>query len=263
MLSDQDFRMLLEHFDRPWSGYRKVRKGVKKRLRRHMNQLGCTGIDAYLQKLKHSPDHNAVAEQCLRVTISRFFRDRGLWRFLHRELFPEIRGDLKTPIRIWSAGCAGGEEPYSITVTWVNLFGTWNLDILATDVQAACLDRAKAGIYTASSLKEVPSHLRSAFFEPLRKKRRWRIRQSKLPQIRWEQHHLFDPPPEGSFHVIFLRNSLLTYHQGSLLRSTLSGILSTLNSGGYFIVGSHETVPSSFPNLSRIENCPWVYRLTA
>jgi chemotaxis methyl-accepting protein methylase len=262
MLNDQDFRTLLQHYDRPWSGYRKVRKGVKKRLRRHMIQLGCATLDAYLQELTRRPDQNAVAEQCLRVTISRFFRDRNLWRFLRQELLPEIECGFKPPIRIWSAGCACGEEPYSVAMTWADLFQTRNLDMLATDAQATCLEHAKAGIYGTSSLKEVPSDRLSVYFEPHRGGRQWRIHQSKLPRIQWKRHHLFDPPPGGSFHIIFLRNSLLTYHQGPRLQAALSAILSALIPGGYFIVGSHESVPPCFSNLVRNADCPWVYRLT-
>ncbi len=261
MLSDDEFRMLLKHYDRPWSGYRKVRKGVKKRLRRHMNKLGCTSFDTYIQALKDRPELKAECEQCLLVTISRFWRDRGLWEFLQQHLLPEIESSFGSPIRAWSAGCACGEEPYSLAMVWAKLFDTTTLSVLATDSQATCLDRASTGIYASGSLKELPEDYRARFFAPHRGKRQWRILTSKLPPIAWRQHHLFDAPP-GSFHLIFLRNSLLTYHQGHRLHAVLSSIPSALIPRGWLVVGSHETLPSTFSNLVRNPSCPWVYQLT-
>ncbi len=261
MLSDDEFRIVLEHHNRPWSGYRKVRKGVKKRLRRHMTRLGCTSVEAYLEALKTRPDHAAECELRLLVTISRFFRDRLLWTFLGQRLLPEIKQSSVLPIRAWSAGCACGEEPYSLAIAWAQRFGAEGLSILATDTQEICLDRAVQGTYPASSFKEVPDDLRVAFFEPRHGKRRWKIKKSKLPPIEWRHHHLFDASPNDAFHIILLRNSLLTYHQRPELDAALSGILSTLRQGGYLIVGSHECVPPSFPRLRRSDASPWVYRL--
>ena len=260
MLSDDEFRTLLSHYDRPWSGYRKVRKGVKKRLRRHMTELGCTNIDAYIQALKDRPELEAVCEQSLQVTISRFWRDRRLWEFLHQYLLPEIETSFESPIRAWSAGCACGEEPYSLAMVWAKLFGTTTLSVLATDTQVACLNRAVNGIYARGSLKELPEDYRSTYFVPRRGKHQWRILTSKLPPIRWRRHHLFDLP-SGSFHLIFLRNSLLTYHQGHRLLVALESILSALIPGGYLVVGSHEKLPPTFTNLVRNPSCPWVYQL--
>ena len=78
MLSDTEFRSLLEHLNRPWAGYRKVRKGVKQRVRRHMQNLACSTVEQYLVQLARQPAEMAACEECLRVTISRFFRDRLL-----------------------------------------------------------------------------------------------------------------------------------------------------------------------------------------
>ena len=262
MLSDREFRILLDHFDRPWSGYRKVRKGVKKRLRRHMNRLGCTTVETYLRTLRKHPEQEAIANQCLLVTISRFFRDRNLWRFMRNSLLPHIGSYFDHPVRFWSAGCACGEEPYSVAVLWASLFGRSAATVLATDARTSCLERAAEGVYSSGSLKEMPEDMRTTYFTPRRGGRQWRIRKDTLPPIRWQRRDLFDAPADGPFHMIFLRNNLLTYHRGARLRSGLAGIVSALVPGGWLVVGSHERLPSSFSNLMRIRSCPWVYRLT-
>ena len=226
-----------------------------------MTELGCTTVEAYIQALKERPELKAVCEQCLLVTISRFWRDRRLWEFLQQHLLSEIVSSFGAPIRAWSAGCASGEEPYSLAMVWAERFDTTILSVLATDTQAICLDRASNGIYASGSLKELPENYRATFFVPHRGKRQWRILTSKLPPIEWRQHHLFDSPP-GSFHLIFLRNSLLTYHQGQRLEAALASILSALKPKGWLVVGSHETIPPIFSNLVRNPSCPWIYQLT-
>jgi chemotaxis methyl-accepting protein methylase len=104
MLSDTEFRQLLEHLDRPWAGFRKVRKGVKKRIRRHMAESGCSTIEQYLRILTRHPGAQTALEQCLRVTISRFFRDRQLWQAIGERILPDLVNWFSPPIRIWSAG---------------------------------------------------------------------------------------------------------------------------------------------------------------
>lgn len=260
MLGDNEFRQLLMYLDRPWAGYRKVRKGVKKRLRHHMQALGCKTIEAYLVELQHLPDERRVCEQHLLVTISRFFRDRQLWHDLKTRLLPGLLERCAPPIRIWSAGCACGEEPYSLAMVLEDLDPPPTVELLATDIQTVCLDRARQGVYNQSSLKEVPEQLRRTYFESLRGGRRFRIKCHRLPPVRWLQHHLLDPPPTGPFHMILLRYNLLTYYQGPRLKSAFDRILGVLAPGGCLVVGSHEKPPRTRFRLERDEHCPWAYR---
>ena len=95
MLNDDDFRELLQSLDRPWAGYRKVRKGVKKRVRRQMEQLGCRSMEDYLQQLRARPEVRAACEKCLLVTISRFFRDLAYGKRSKRDCFPSSFGISK------------------------------------------------------------------------------------------------------------------------------------------------------------------------
>lgn len=260
MLSDKEFRQLLHYFDRPWSGYRKIRKGVKKRIRRHMDETDCRAIDAYIDHLQMEPEEKAVCEQHLLVTISRFFRDARLWAFLQEYLLPELIRRFDGPCRIWSVGCANGEEPYSLSIIWCSVSESSMVEILATDTRMDCLNRAQKGLYSRSSLKEVPDDIRSEYFLSVRSGRNFSVRKDKIIPIQWQRHNLFDPPPKGTFHLIFLRNNLLTYHQGIQLRTAFEKIMSVLYPGGYLVVGSHETLPPSSVKLIRNEQCPWVYK---
>lgn len=263
MLSDEDFGRLLQQLDRPWAGYRKIRKGVKKRVRRHMEQVGCRSIENYLQLMKSQTDVRRACEKALYVTISRFFRDRKFWQDLESRLFPIMIRDFAEPLRIWSAGCACGEEPYSIAMVFSLIASPPELTIIATDAQQDCLERARKGRFGQSSLKALPNSLRSEFFSSRKSGRQFSINLEKLPSIQWRHHDLLhESPPPGPFHMIFLRNNLLTYHQGPELQSAFSRIISVLFPGGYLVLGSHEKLPARTGILTRDTQCPWVYRKT-
>jgi chemotaxis methyl-accepting protein methylase len=261
MLSDNEFRTLLDHLNRPWAGYRKVRKGVKKRLRRHMQALGCATVDGYIARLARDQNARAACEACLRVTISRFFRDRQLWQRLENGILPDLTRRFSSPIRIWSAGCACGEEPYSLAMIWSQIAPATTVHLLASDADDTCLARARAGMYTPSSLKEVPDRLRERYFESKKGGRQFHIRTGRLPTIVWQVHDLLDPPPEAApFHLILLRNNLLTYYRGAQQESAVARLLAGLITGGYLVIGAHERLPASAAVLAKDVGCPWVFR---
>ena len=117
-MNDPEFRKLLDHFHLSWKGYRKVRKGVKKRLVQHMVTLDCRSLEEYLGRLDREPRARARAELLLGVSISRFFRDRGVWEVLGKKMVPLVTGSRVERVKVWSAGCASGEEAYSFRIMW-------------------------------------------------------------------------------------------------------------------------------------------------
>lgn len=166
-MDDQQFRHLLDRFGFSWSGYRKVRKGVKKRITKHMNDLGCYNLKAYLAELDKSDEVRKKCELLLTVSISRFFRDREFWRFLEQKYLPDLIKNIEK-INVWSAGCACGEEVYSFKIVWDCLGNRLGylpkLEIIATDINPVYLEKARAGIYSSSSLKEVTKEFQSIYF---------------------------------------------------------------------------------------------------
>jgi chemotaxis protein methyltransferase CheR len=236
-----------------------VRKGVKKRIRRHMAELGCSTIEQYFTALS-KPGARADCEQCLRVTISRFFRDPPLWQTLEDRILPHLSQVFPAPLRIWSAGCASGEEPYSLAMLCQALTPPLAPILLATDAQDDCLRRARQGEYSRGSLKELPETMQSRYFDL--KGRQAVIRPHRLPPIDWQVHDLVNDPVQGEpFHLILLRNNLLTYYQGSVLQAAFLKVVSRLAPGGCLVIGRHEALPAPGVALIRDKACPWVYWL--
>lgn len=261
-MKDGQFRKLLEYFDRPWEGYRNVRNGVKKRVRRRMNRLGCSDMDQYLEIIRQNHEERKACESCLTVTISRFFRDRRLWEYLRNVVLPDIAERSPERVNIWSAGCANGEEAYSLALLWDMLGTDTRLHITATDLNTDNLERARLGVYKLSSLKELSGSIRIRYFSPMHEEGGYRIQPELTKSIRWLRHNMFDTPLEDVFHVIFLRNNLLTYYHGAELETALARITETLAPRGYLVIGSHERIPENGFAFKRHEQCPWVYQLT-
>ncbi len=105
-MDDHQFRQLLHHLGFSWKGYRRIRKGVKKRIRRHMQQLGCKDLSVYLLELDKSEKARRQCERMMTVSISRFFRDRKLWDILEKEILPQLIQGHRDKVEIWFAGCA-------------------------------------------------------------------------------------------------------------------------------------------------------------
>jgi chemotaxis protein methyltransferase CheR len=246
-MDDRQFRILLHHLGFSWSGYRKVRKGVKRRISRHMLELNCSAMAGYLHVLERNREAGVECKRLMTVSISRFFRDRRLWEFLYEEILPRLVEENSRTISVWSAGCASGEEVYSLKILY-DLLGSSigplpALEITATDMNPTYLERARIGSFPASSLKEVPEGLRLRAFHPGKSGKDYRIKDWLKKGISWRVHDLLSGPLEKQFQIIFLRNNLLTYYQDEIKKIAIEDVLTSLCAGGYLIIGSHERLP--------------------
>jgi len=262
-MDDQQFRQLLQYLGFSWRGYRKVRKGVIKRIRRHMHQLGCQNIATYLYKLEKSHGARDECERLMTVSISRFFRDRKLWQILQMEILPGLIETHRQKIFVWSAGCASGEEVYSLKILWDDLNASIpqlpELEITATDLNPVYLERGMAGVYPSSSLKEVPEQIRSAYFRA-QGKGLYALTPSLQKGIIWQTQHLLSDPPGSLFHLIFLRNNLLTYYQDGFKKPAFSKVINQLSANGFLIIGSHERLPFERTDLVPYGSLSYVFK---
>lgn len=252
-----------------WRGFRKVRGQVCKRVHRRLQDLELPDTGAYRAYLKNNPSEWDVLDRLCRITISRFCRDRNVFDFLGKEVFPglaqmTLSGDDKT-IRCWSAGCASGEEAYSIALLWnfVLLPDYPNLDLLitATDVDRALLERARGACFPPSSLKELPEEWRVRGFT--QKEGRYCLNKQFCRAVRFMEQDIRVTSPAGPFHLVLCRNLPFTYFDDELQRSILQRIHGNLHAEGVLVVGAHESLPAGFPGFH-----PWkknlpVYRKRA
>ena len=266
-MDDDQFRQLLDRFGLSWRGYRKVRKGVKKRIRRHMKALGCPDFEAYLLAMDNDEAVTAECEVLMTVSISRFFRDRALWETLENQILPEIIHRNRERVKFWFAGCACGEEVFSFTILWDQLRDRFQalpeLKVLATDMNLLYLERAQLGVFSLSSLKEVPAEMRSKYFKRQKKTKQYKIASSLERGISWRLHHLLHDPPDRNFHLIFLRNNLLTYYQEALKKPAFQKVVDCLVPDGLLIIGSHEKIPLETNDLIPYRGHSYIFQAKA
>ena len=261
-MDDHQFRQLLQRFGLEWEGYRRVRKGVKRRIYRHIQELGFRNMEDYFLALDKDHEMRDQCERLMSVSISRFFRDRSLWQALENPILPGIIEKNKERVRVWSAGCACGEEVYSLKILWDGLRDRFeclpDLELLATDRNPLYLDKAQAGIYSRSSLREVPEEMLSTYFIPKKGSGHYLVVPSVKKGITWKVHNLLNAPPEADFHLIFLRNNLLTYYGHELKGLAFRKVVDRLVPGGLLIIGTHERSPLAIPGLITFSNHPYI-----
>ncbi|MDF1593927.1 MAG: hypothetical protein P1P89_20665 [Desulfobacterales bacterium] len=263
-MDDEHFHQLLDFFELSRTGYRKVRKGVKKRIRRHMQQLGCRDIHTYLSSIENNDEIRDQCRRLLTVSISRFFRDRQLWQELEQNIFPGLIQNENKSLHIWSAGCACGEEVYTIKIIWDRIqkgrIPRPLLHITATDLNPMYLEKAQAGIYTPGSLRDVPAPLLSLYFTPAKGAKRYCVQPFLKDHITWQKADFFSEAPGSGCHIIFVRNNLLTYYREHLQKKAFINILDSLLDKGFLIIGAHESLPFETPELVPVGSYQYVFR---
>jgi chemotaxis protein methyltransferase CheR len=233
-----------------WAGFRKVRRQVCRRLARRLAELRLDDLDAYRKALRAIPDEWAALDRLCRVTISRFFRDRGVWRALAAEVLPLLAEraltDGRRRLRAWSAGCASGEEPYSLSILWhrelAHRYPDLSLRIVASDRDPALLLRARRAIYPAGSLREASTLGYDSAFEPIDNE--MRVRDEFRPAVDLVVLDLCGEPPNGLFDLLLCRNLPFTYYDAARQLAALRTLRSRLVPGGVLVIGSHERLPA-------------------
>ncbi|TVR66128.1 MAG: chemotaxis protein CheR [Gemmatimonadales bacterium] len=243
-------RWALPRLGMRWAGFRKVRGQVCKRISRRIQELGLGGFDAYRRHLEGHPEEWAVLDGLCRVTITRFHRDRGVFELLREEVLPALaeregEGERKREVllRAWSAGCASGEEPYTLALA-ERLDPTLTsrgirLHITATDADPHLLARARRGRYPMGALRDLPAGwVEESFTSEMELDPEIREAVVFLEQdLRYEM-------PDGPFHLILCRNLAFTYFDEALRRETLERLTARLVLGGVLVLGAHETLPA-------------------
>lgn len=241
-----------------WPGFRKVRHGVCKRVDARIAALGLAGVAGYRTHLERTPAEWPVLDELCRITISCFYRDRGVFDFLGETVLPELarraqaRG--RRELRAWSVGCASGEEPYTLMLVWrlrvAPRVPDAALHVLATDVDEPVLARARAARYAWGSVKELPAEWRARAFEEVGRTYELRAEYRAGVELRAEDVRV--ALPAGRFDLILCRNLAFTYFDEPLQRATLARLESALLPGGALVIGKSERLPAGAMRLE-----PW------
>jgi chemotaxis protein methyltransferase CheR len=271
MMNDTDCTAFLQwalpQLELRWPGFRKVRRQVCKRLRQRIGDLGIADFAAYRSRLAADPAEWQVLDECCHITISRFFRDRGVFEALRTRVLPDTaaRAEREHRVaRIWSAGCASGEEPYTLKILWDLEVGKSYpgvpLSIVATDVDEAMLSRAREGCFKPTSLHELPPHLVAEAFErvgPL-----FCVKPVHREGIDFLYQDLRSQAPSPLFDLILCRYVAFTYFAPALQQRVLTRLVDRLLPNGYLAIGTHECLPEG-ATLTPLPGAPLIFTKTS
>lgn len=238
-----------------WPGFRKVRSQVCKRLKRRVIVLGLNDYEDYRSYLEGHPEEWHELDSLCQVTISRFYRDKLMFATLTHHILPTlVRQAIDSTdksLRVWSVGCASGEEPYTLALIWrlqlVAQFPGLEMHTLATDINPHLLNRARCACYTYSAIKNLPAVLREAGF--FAEDGQHCLRSEYRDGIEFIEHDVRDTPPAGPFQLILCRNLVLTYFDLELQQKVMQEIGQSLAPNGFLVIGVHERLPEDIDEL--------------
>jgi chemotaxis protein methyltransferase CheR len=240
------------------AGFRRVHRQVCHRITGRLRELRLPDCGAYRTYLEAHPAEWATVDSFCRIPISRLLRERAVFDRLSSDIIPALAAAAAAQgaaeFRCWSAGCASGEEPYSLAILWgLNLahrFPGLSLRVVATDVDGRLLQRARAGSYRRSSLREVPEAWLEAAFD--RAGQMYTVRPAFKLAVEFYLQDVREVLPAGPFDLILCRYLAFTYFDESLQRRTLERLLTVLRPGGALVIGRKERLPDGVTGVE-----PW------
>ncbi len=262
-LCDADYRFVAELLYRR-AGIRmgeQKRPLIASRLAKRVRTLGFSSFAEYFSYLEARGGEGEMAEflNLLTTNHSYFYREPEHYEFLATQVLAPIkerafRGQGER-LRIWSAGCATGEEPYAVAMTIASTLGealgAVDVGVLATDISRAALAEALRGVYPASRLKDLPRAYAERFLEPAGPEH-FAVRSEVRALVLFKRLNLMEGnyPFRGGFDVVFCRNVMIYFDEASR-RALVAALYRVIKAGGYLFIGHSETI--------RHQDCPFAY----
>lgn len=234
--------------------WRKYRRASQRKVLDRIYALGLKGYGQYARYLEAHPQEADELPNLLRVTVSRFFRERACWLELAERIFPCIvsrSGDKE--IRALSLGSCGGEEPYSLALLWMEhlqpRFPGHSLSITGAELDKASLVRAEEAAYGERTLREAPGEMKSKWF--CKQGETYRLHPRIKSMVRFEELDLLkDRLPEGQ-HLLLCRYLVFTYFTGERALRMGHALKRALKPEGALMIGRKEGLAGSMDALFR------------
>jgi chemotaxis protein methyltransferase CheR len=231
------------------------------RVREYVEEKSLSSGSELLRRIRHSSIEYEALLECLLTQETSFFRYPAVFEALEKRILPEMQDrkfwESPRTLRIWSAGCSTGEEPYSIAISLcdsLKFAEAWEIEILATDISRRALRHAERGVYSRRSLQELSLHQVDSYF--IASKHGYQVKPRIRRMIAFAQMNLADSVYVGKLDVIFCMNVLMYFSEERRL-AILRRFYDALEPGGYFLLGHSETLshaPLKFETIA-LDGC--------
>jgi two-component system CheB/CheR fusion protein len=224
-----------------FSGYK--RSSIQRRVTKRMSEVGVEGYEEYLDYLELHPEEFASLFNSILINVTGFFRDPPMWEYLASEVVPELvkRRPADMPLRAWSAGCASGEEAYTLAMVLARALGDKafreRVKIYATDIDEQALDIARHGAYSPRQIEDIPREALERFFE--RTDQRYVFRKDLRRCVIFGRNDLVQDAPISRIDLLVCRNTLM-YFTAETQSQILGRFHFALDREGILLLGKSE-----------------------
>lgn len=214
-------------------------KQMKRRIDTLITKNGITGYDNYINLLKTNNERFEEFVNYLTINVSEFYRNPDQWELLDKEIIPELIGKYGKQLKIWSAACATGDEPYSLVMALSRHIPLNQIKILATDLDKQVIAKAKVGLYSEKSIAAVPDDLKKKYFTKIGLS--YQISPEVKARVEFREHNLLKDVYPKDYHLIVCRNVLI-YFTEEAKDEVFAKFYTALAPGGLLFIGSTEQI---------------------
>lgn len=226
----------------------------EKQMRRRIDTLitknSIDTYDKYVDLIKKDKTKFEEFVNFLTINVSEFYRNPEQWEILEKEVFPKLIQKFGKNLKIWSAACSTGDEPYSLAMALSRLMPLSNIKIIATDIDKQVLDTARMGLYRDKSIASVPKDLKDKYFKQVGTS--FQISDEIKRCVEFKEHNLLKDPYPSGCHLIVCRNVVI-YFTEEAKDEIYKKFHESLNKGGALFIGSTEQI-MNYRELGYIRN---------
>lgn len=214
-------------------------KQMKRRIDTLIGKNGMKEYDKYIQLLKADKERFEEFVNYLTINVSEFYRNPDQWQLLDKEIFPELIKKFGNNLKIWSAACSTGDEPYSLVMALSRHLPLHQIKIIATDIDKQVIAKAKVGLYGEKSLAGVPADLKKKYFTQVGPS--YQISNEIKSRVEFREHNLLKDAYPRDCHLIVCRNVLI-YFTEEAKEDIYKKFHAALKPGGVLFIGSTEQI---------------------
>ena len=212
---------------------------MKRRIDTLISRRKISGYEDFVKVLKSDKDVFEEFVSYLTINVSEFYRNPDQWELMDKQFIPELIKKFGKNLKIWSAACSTGDEPYSLVMALSRHLPLSNIKIIATDIDKQIIAQAKVGIYNEKSLAGVPKDLRDKYFTKIGNS--YQISDEIKSRVEFKQHNLIKDPFFDNCDFIVCRNVLI-YFTEEAKDDVFRKFCNSLKMGGYLFIGSTEQI---------------------
>ena len=214
-------------------------KQMKRRIDTLISKNRITSYKDYVALIKKDKEKFEQFVNFLTINVSEFYRNAEQWVILDKEVFPALIKKFGKSLKVWSAACSTGDEPYSLVMALSKHIPIKQIKIIATDIDKQVLDKARMGLYNEKSIAAVPAEFKSKYFTKIGSS--YQISDEIKRQVEFKEHNLLKDPYPSGCHLIVCRN-VLFYFTEEAKEEIYKKFNAALTSEGILFIGSTEQI---------------------